>query len=70
MEELFSASGAGGRDRTDDLPLTKRLLYRLSYAGKFNASLSERALPCKIDLQRPAHYDSRDEAESACDKTK
>jgi hypothetical protein len=25
--------GAGGRDRTDDLPLTKRLLYQLSYAG-------------------------------------
>lgn len=26
--------GAGGRDRTADLPLTRRLLCQLSYAGR------------------------------------
>src|SRR4051812_1707430 len=31
--------GAGSPDRTDDLPLTRRLLYQLSYAGA-GASIS------------------------------
>jgi hypothetical protein len=30
---LESGSGAGTRIRTGDLPLTRRLLYQLSYAG-------------------------------------
>ena len=29
-------AGAGGRDRTRDLPLTRRLLYQLSYAGCYH----------------------------------
>jgi hypothetical protein len=30
---LLVRHGAGGRTRTDDLPLTRRLLYQLSYTG-------------------------------------
>jgi hypothetical protein len=29
----LGAAGAGNRNRTGDLPLTRRLLYHLSYAG-------------------------------------
>ena len=30
----LEVNGASRRTRTDDLPLTKRLLYQLSYAGQ------------------------------------
>ena len=33
LEPLISQCGAGTRIRTGDLPLTRRLLYQLSYAG-------------------------------------
>ncbi len=32
-ESVFEPAGAGGRNRTADLPLTRRLLCQLSYAG-------------------------------------
>ena len=32
-EKLKNGSGAAGLTRTDDLTLTKRLLYQLSYSG-------------------------------------
>lgn len=40
---------AEDRDRTDDLPLTKRLLYQLSYLGGFDARRgSSRAVGIQI----------------------
>lgn len=36
---MVTASGADGRIRTDDPPLTKRLLYQLSYIGQSETSI-------------------------------
>ena len=41
---------AHGPDRTDDRPLTKRLLYQLSYVGNELASAMEK-LRCNGDSQ-------------------
>ena len=35
---------AEDRDRTDDLPLTKRLLYQLSYLGTFDSAAAAASL--------------------------
>src|SRR4249919_2279806 len=35
-------AGAGSQNRTDDLPLTRRLLYQLSYAGERAGILAQR----------------------------
>src|SRR4029079_7750727 len=42
--------GAGTPNRTEDLPLTRRLLYQLSYAGTFRA-----AAPCRPPRPKGKH---------------
>ena len=43
---VLEESGADTRIRTGDLPLTRRLLYQLSYAGKGTAT----ALPARTAI--------------------
>ncbi len=39
IERRFLATGAGDRNRTDDLRITNALLYQLSYAGEKQRAL-------------------------------
>ena len=39
LAQLLELSGAAGLTRTDDLTLTKRLLYQLSYSGVGEAGI-------------------------------
>lgn len=44
--------GAGSPDRTDDLPLTRRLLYQLSYAGSARNITRGTEMIAKLSLIR------------------
>src|SRR4249919_2306167 len=45
-------AGAGSQNRTDDLPLTRRLLYQLSYAGERAGILAQGCLLKSRAIQR------------------
>ena len=49
--ELLNFTGAGCRNRTNDLLITNQLLYQLSYTGEI-ARFSKNTSPSKKGLQR------------------